>query len=186
MKFSRTWDWASLESLSVPAAELRRYLEVLLGPDRDERSKAGRVLYCEVANQGHLYSAAAPCVDALTSAVRSGAPVTPEAVSLLESVLNARNALARAASEDGSVDVAEYCRHEILSVLPHLLEQADGTDADLFREVCYLIPQLADASEAVVVFLRDAVAKLDPELRRVAADALEEAEEVREEGHMLP
>ncbi|MET8577426.1 hypothetical protein [Streptomyces sp. NPDC005012] len=113
----------------------------------------------------------------------SGTPVTPEAVSLLESVLNARNTLARAASEDGSVDVAGYCRHEILSVLPHLLRQADGTDADLFREVCYLIPQLADSSEAVVVFLRESVAMLGPELHQVATDALEEAEEVMEGAH---
>ncbi|MEU3659031.1 hypothetical protein AB0E77_04590 [Streptomyces sp. NPDC032940] len=184
MIFSRTWDWDSLESLSVPAAELPAQLERLVGPDADERSRAGRLLYCEVANQGHLYSAAAPCVDALTRLARSGTPLTPQAVSLLESILNARNAGVRAGLEDGSVDVTEYCRSEILAALPQLLGHADGSDAEYFREVCYLIPQLADSSGEVADFLRSAAATLEGELRKAAAEALEEAEEVLEEGHM--
>ncbi|MEV5547724.1 hypothetical protein AB0L35_16590 [Streptomyces sp. NPDC052309] len=184
MIFSRTWDWDSLETLSVPAAGLAAHLERLVGQDPDERSRAGRLLYCEVANQGHLYSAAAPCVDALTGLARAGTPLTPQAVSLLESILNARNAGVRAGLEDGSVDVTDYCRSEILAALPQLLSHADGSDAEYFREVCYLIPQLADSTDEVVGFLRESVATLGGELRKVAADALEEAEEVVEEGHM--
>ncbi|WP_077798742.1 hypothetical protein [Streptomyces sp. JHA26] len=184
MIFSQTWDWDSLETLSVPAAELPAHLERLVGQDPDERSRAGRLLYCEVANQGHLYSAAAPCVDALTHLARTGTPLTPQAVSLLESILNARNASARAGLEGGSVDVADYSRGEILAALPELLGHADGSDAEYFREVCYLIPQLADSSDEVVGFLRKSVSTLEGELRRVASEALEEAEEVVEEGHM--
>ncbi|MEV5337594.1 hypothetical protein AB0K93_03800 [Streptomyces sp. NPDC052676] len=184
MIFSRTWDWDSLETLSIPATELRTHLERLLGEDPDERSRAGRLLYCEVANQGHLYSAAAPCVDALTTLARAGTPLTPPSVSLLESILNARNAGVRAGTADGSVDVTSYCRNEILATLPQLLSHADGTDAEYFREVCYLIPQLADSSDEVISFLRKSVSTLEGELRQAAAEALEEAEEVAEEGHM--
>jgi hypothetical protein len=182
--FSQTWDWDSLETLSVPAAELPAQLERLVGQDADERSRAGRLLYCEVANQGHLYSAAAPCVDALTSLARSDTPLTPQAVSLLESILNARNSGVRAGLEDGSVDVTEYCRNEILAALPQVLSHADGSDAEYFREVCYLIPQLADSSGEVVDFLRTSASTLEGELRKAAVEALEEAEEVVEEGHM--
>jgi hypothetical protein len=182
--FSRTWDWDSLETLSIQAAGLHAHLERLLGADPDERIRAGRLLYCEVANQGHLYSAAAPCVDALTTRAKAGTPLSAQSVSLLESILNARNAGVRAGLEDGSVDVTSYCRSEILAVVPQLLSHADGTDAEYFREVCYLIPQLADSSDEVVSFLRKSVSTFEGELRQAAADALEEAEEVVEEGHM--
>jgi hypothetical protein len=184
MIFTRTWDWSCLETLSVPVADLPVYLDRLLGQDPAERDRAEGVLYCQVANQGHLYSAAAPCVDALAARARTGEPLTPQAVSLLECVLNARNAGVRAAVEGGSVDVAGYCRSEVLAVLPQLLRHADGADAEYFREVCYLIPQLADSSEAVLSFLRRSASTLVGELRQVAADALEEAEEVASEGHM--
>jgi hypothetical protein len=181
----KRWDWDSLETLSLPASELPTYLERLLGQDPDERTRAERLLYCEVANQGHLYSAAAPCVDALTARARAGTPLAPQAVSLLEAVLNARNPGVRAEFEGGDVDVADYCRSEILAVLPQLLGYADGVDdAEYFREICFLIPRLADSSGAVLAFLRTSVSTCEGELRRVAADALKEAEEVVEEGHM--
>jgi hypothetical protein len=184
MIFSRPWDWDSLETLSIPATELHTQLERLLRGDVDERTRAGRLLYCEVANQGHLYSSAAPCVDALTTRARAGTPLTPQSVSLLESILNARNTGVRAGLEDESVDVTSHCRSQILAMLPQLLSHADGTDAEYSREVCYLIPQLAGSSDEVVSFLRKSVSTIEGELRQAAADALEEAEEVVGEGHM--
>jgi hypothetical protein len=184
MILTRAWDWDSLETLSVSASELPTYLVRLLEADTGERTHASQVLYCQIANQGHLYSAAAPCVDALTARARTGTPLAPQAVSLLEAMLNARNPGVRAEFEGGAVDVADYCRSEILAVLPQLLQHADGVDAEYFREVCFLIPQLADSSDAVVSFLRRSVSALEGELRQVAADALVEAEEVVEEGHM--
>lgn len=184
MIFSRAWDWDSLETLSIPTAELRTYLERLLGEDPDERARADQVLHCEVASQGHLYSAAASRVDALTTRAGAGAPLAPQAVSLLEAILNARNAGVRAGLEDGSVDVTDYCRNEILAVLPRLLSHADGADPEYFHEICHLVPQLADSSAEVIGFLRKSVSTLEGELRQAAADALEEAEEVAREGHM--
>lgn len=184
MIFSRKWDWDSPETLSIPAAELRRHLERLLGQDLDERTRVGRLLYCEVANQGHLYSAAAPCVDVLTPRARTGAPPAPQAVSLLEAILNTRNAGVRAGLEDGSVDVTDYCRSEILAVLPQLLSHADGADPEYFHEICYLVPQLADSSAEVIDFLRKSVPTLEGELCQAADDALEEAEELAREGQM--
>jgi hypothetical protein len=68
--------------------------------------------------------------------------------------------------------------------LPQVLSHADGSDAEYFREVCYLIPQLADSSGEVVDFLRTSASTLEGELRKAAVEALEEAEEVVEEGHM--
>lgn len=184
MIFSRAWDWDSLETLSIPTAELRTYLERLLGEDPDERARADQVLCCEVASQGHLYSAAAPCVDALTTRAGAGAPPAPQAVSLLEAILNARNAGVRAGLEDGSVAVTDYCRNEILAVLPQVLSHADGADPEYSHEICRLVPQLADSSAEVIGFLRKSVSTLEGELRQAAADALEEAEEVAREGHM--
>ncbi|MFJ3207540.1 hypothetical protein [Streptomyces flaveolus] len=100
-------------------------------------------------------------------------------------MLNARNPGVRAEFEGGAVDVTDYCRSEILAVLPQLLRHADdANDAEYFREVCFLVPQLADSSGAVLAFLRRSVSTCEGELRRVAADALEEAEEVVEKGHM--
>ncbi|WP_448321651.1 hypothetical protein [Streptomyces sp. CO7] len=186
MSFARNWRWETLSTLSVPAHRLEGYLARLVRGDREDRARVRDLLYCEVANQGCLYSGAAPCVDAVTSHARSGAPLTPEAVSLLEVVLNARNPGVRAASAEGDVDVAEYCRAEILDVLPLLLEQAGGAAPDFFREVCFLIPQLAESSTAVARFLVRAVARCDGERRLWAREALEEAREVLRDGHMQP
>src|SRR5690606_5038173 len=97
---------------------------------------------------------------------------------LLESILNARSAGLRASAAGGTVEVEAYCRRRILEILPDLLSEADGRDAEYFREVCFLVPQLADSSEEVVEFLRSSVASLQGELRRMAVEALEEAEEV--------
>jgi hypothetical protein len=184
--FSRRWRWDALTTLSVPAHRLEGYLARLLWGDREERGRMRDVLYCQVANQGHLYGAAAACVDAVASHARSGGSLTPEAVSLLEAVLNARNPGARAASAEGDVDVAEYCRTEILGILPQVLVQAESATSAFFREVCFLIPQLADSSATVGRFLVRAVAHSDGQRRRWAHEALEEAREVLRDGPMSP
>ncbi|MFE7353499.1 hypothetical protein ACFU8Q_09890 [Streptomyces sp. NPDC057543] len=91
---------------------------------------------------------------------------------------------AAGADEPVLVDAAEYCRKRILDLLPEILRAADGENSELFREVCYLIPQLADSSEDVIEFLGLSVSRCEGELRSMAGEALEEAEEVRREGHM--
>lgn len=186
VSFSRRWRWDELTTLSVPPHRLEGHLARLLRGDQDDRRRVHGLLYCEVANQGHLYSAAAPCVDAVVRHARCGTPPTPEAVSLLEAVLNARDPGARAASAEGDVDVAEYCRGEILGLLPLLLEQAHGASPEFFREVCFLVPQLADSSTAVLPFLARAAARCDGERGRWAREALEEAGEVVRDGRPPP
>ncbi|MEU3557832.1 hypothetical protein [Streptomyces fragilis] len=186
MSFSRDWRWETLTTLSLPPQRLEGYLAVLLWGGREDRGRVHGLLYCEVANQGHLYGAAAACVDAVASHARSGAPLTPEAVSLLEAVLSARNPGVRATSAEGDVDVAEYCRAEVLGVLPRVLRQADAAAADFFREVCFLVPQLAGSSTAVARFLVRAAARGEGERRRWALEALEDVREVLRDGHLLP
>ena len=69
-------------------------------------------------------------------------------------------------------------------VLPQILQLGrDGDDEDL-QEVCYLIPQLADSDEPVVKFLRSEARSASGERVKMVREALEEAEEVLEEGHM--
>ncbi|WP_331721195.1 hypothetical protein [Streptomyces sp. NBC_00454] len=181
---SEEWDWESLTTLSVPSSQLRRHLERLLGRDAEERNRAGGLLYCEVANQGQLYSAAAPCVDIIAEHVESGGGLSADSVALLESILSARSPGLQLLVGGVLVDVAGYCRKRILDLLPEILREADGEDSELFREVCFLIPQLADSSEEVIKFLGLSISRFEGELRRVSSEALEEAEEVLREGHM--
>ncbi|SHI51701.1 hypothetical protein SAMN05444521_7763 [Streptomyces sp. 3214.6] len=82
------------------------------------------------------------------------------------------------------MDVSEYCRKRILDLLPEILREADGEDVQLFREVCFLIPQLADSSQEVIEFLNLSISRFEGELRRVSSEALEEAQEVLRDGHM--
>ncbi|MFD9419088.1 hypothetical protein ACFWC9_30910 [Streptomyces goshikiensis] len=185
MKASEEWDWESLTTLSVPSSQLRQHLGRLLGGDAEERNRAGGLLYCEVANQGQLYSAAAPCVDMIAEHVESAGSLSSDSVALLESILNARSPGLQVLVGGVLVDVAEYCRKRILDLLPEILREADGEDFELFREVCFLIPQLADSSEEVIKFLGLSVSRFEGELQRVSNEALGEAEEVLSEGHML-
>jgi hypothetical protein len=184
VKTSEEWDWESLTTLSVPSSRLRQHLGRLLGKDAEERRRAGGLLYCEVANQGQLYSAAAPCVDVVAEHVESGGGFTSDSVALLESILNARSPGLQASVGGVLVDVAEYCRKRILDLLPEMLREADGEDIELFREVCFLIPQLADSSPEVMEFLDLSISRYEGELRRASAEALEEAREVLRDGHM--
>lgn len=181
---SEKWDWDSLAALSVPSSELQEHLGRLLGGDAAERHRAEGFLYCEVANQGQLYSAAAPCVDIIAEHVESGGGLNSDCISLLESILNARSPGLQVLVDGVRVDVANYCRGRILDLLPGILREADGEDLDFFREVCFLIPQLADSSEEVIKFLRRSIFQFEGESRRLSSEALEEAEEVRREGHM--
>ncbi|WP_159393505.1 hypothetical protein [Streptomyces sp. TN58] len=184
MKSSEEWNWESLTTLSIPSNQLRQHLGRLLGSDAEERNRAGGLLYCEVANQGQLYSAAAPCVDIIAEHVGCGGGLNSDSVALLESILNARSRGLQALVDGVSVDVAEYCRRRILDILPEILQKADGEDFELFREVCFLIPQLADSSNEVVKFLSNSISRFEGEFRRVSSEALEEAEEVLRDGHM--
>ncbi|MFD9390472.1 hypothetical protein ACFWBB_06945 [Streptomyces sp. NPDC060000] len=184
MKISEDWDWESLTTLSVPSSQLRQHLGRLLGRDAEERKRAGGLLYCEVANQGHLYSAAAPCVDVIAEHVESGGGFSPDSLALLESILNARSPGLQVIVGGVLVDVAEYCRKRILDLLPEILREADGEDVELFREVCFMIPQLADSSQEVIEFLDLSISRFEGELRRVSSEALEEAQEVLRDGHM--
>ncbi|MFF4215701.1 hypothetical protein [Streptomyces nondiastaticus] len=54
MTLPNDWDWDSLTTLSVPARRLPEYLMALVGEEAEARHRARGVLYCEVANQGHL------------------------------------------------------------------------------------------------------------------------------------
>ncbi|MFF7382414.1 hypothetical protein [Streptomyces griseoluteus] len=178
------WDRASLTTLGIGPAAVSTHLEQLLASDPEERRRASDLLYCEVANQGQLYGAAVLCVDFLAGHTAAGGRQTPESIALLESILNARSPGLRAVRRGNPVDVAEYCREGILKILPEILRSADGRDAGFFREVCFLIPQLADSSDSVIEFLTAATSDHQGELRRLAGEALEEAEDVSREGHM--
>ncbi|MFD5575278.1 hypothetical protein [Streptomyces cadmiisoli] len=181
---SEEWDWESLTAVSIPSSQLRKHLGRLLGMDAEERNRARGVLYCEVANQGYLYDAAAPCVDIIAEHVESGGGLSSNSVDVLESILNARHPGLNVAIGGVAVDVAEYCRKRILDILPEILRKADGEDIELFREVCFLIPQLADSSQEVIEFLSLSVSRFEGELLRISSEALEEAREVQREGHM--
>ncbi|MDX2682451.1 hypothetical protein [Streptomyces soliscabiei] len=181
---SEEWDWESLTTLSVPSNQLRQHLGRLLGRDAEARRRAGGLLYCEVANQGHLYSTAAPCVDIIAEHVESGGGFSSDSIALLESILNARSPGLQVTVDGARVDVSEYCRKRILDLLPEILREADGEDVQLFREVCFLIPQLADSSPEVIEFLKLSISRFEGELRRVSSEALEEAQEVLRDGHI--
>ncbi|MFD6416137.1 hypothetical protein [Streptomyces sp. NPDC060194] len=184
MKVPHDWDWDSLTTLSVPFSQLRQQLGQLLGVDAGERNRASQLLYCEVANQGQLYSAAAACVDIIAEHVKAGGELSSDSIALLESILSARSPGLQVLVGGVLVDAAEYCRERTLDLLPGILRNANGEDFAFFREVCFLIPQLADSSDEVIRFLGSSVLRFEGELRRVSSEALKEAEEVVREGHM--
>lgn len=178
------WNWEEVTTLSVPATRLVAKVEALLGGDAEARSKAEAVLYVQLANQGALYSAAAPCVDLLAELVREHGRLTAESVSVLEAVLGARTPGLEVTVHGAAVDVAEYCRRRILELVPAILREAEEADPAYLREVFFLVPQLADSSPEVLDFLRKQAASLDGELLEQCREALEEAEDVIRDGHM--
>lgn len=141
-------------------------------------------LYCAVANQGSLYTAAVPCVDLLADVLAAGGAVNAECISLLEMILNSRTPGLTVEVDGVPVDAAGYCRERVLGVLPRILAAVDAQGGEYLREVCLLIPQLADSSPLVLDFLRGVVAGHEGELSECIADATEEAEEVERDGPM--
>lgn len=184
MTSAEAWNWEEVTTLSVPGSRLVSKVEALLGGDAEARRAAGAVLYCELANQGQLYSAAAPCVDLIAEYACEHGRLNAEAVSLLEAVLSARTPGLVVTVHGGAVDVAEYCRGRILELVPVMLGCADGKDSAYLREVFFLVPQLADSSPQVLDFLRKQMSSLDGEMLMQCRGALEEAEEVVRDGHM--
>ncbi|MFJ9611535.1 hypothetical protein ACIRS1_34870 [Kitasatospora sp. NPDC101176] len=180
---TQAWDWSSLQTMSQPASELPRYLERLVSGGPDERRGARSVLYCEVANQGQLYTAAAACVDFITGYVRAGGRLNSAALRILEEILNARNAGSTVEVDGRTVDTAAYCRDRILGVVPDILRTADPADLDQFDAVCFLVPQLADSAPQIIDFLHRHATHPAPGVRKPVLEALEEAEEVVRDGH---
>ncbi|MFF2147475.1 hypothetical protein [Kitasatospora sp. NPDC058190] len=181
---TQAWDWMSLQSLSMPASGIRALLDRLLGGGPEDSRAARAVLYCEVANRGQLFTAAAPCVDVIAEHLRMGGRLNSAAVSTLEVILNARDHGSTVSIDGAPVDTAAYCRARILEVLPEILRTADPADPDHFEEVCFLVPQLADSAPQVLDFLRLHTAGRDSRARELALAALEEAEDVARNGPM--
>lgn len=181
---AEAWNWDDVTTMSVPATRLVPKVEALLGGDADARRNAQAVLYVQLANQGQLYSAAAPCVDLIADLVREHGRLTAESVSVLEAVLSARTPGLEVTVDGAAVDVAAYCRRRILELVPAILRGAEETDPAYLREVFFLVPQLADSSAEVLDFLREQASSLDGELLEECREALEEAEDVIRDGHM--
>ncbi|MFE6055266.1 hypothetical protein ACFQ6N_31335 [Kitasatospora sp. NPDC056446] len=183
---TQEWDWSSLEVLggtAWPSSRTPRYLERLVAGGPEESHRARAVLYCEVANQGQLYTAAAPCVDFITGHVRAGGRPNTAALSLLEEILNARDPGSTVVVDGRTVDTAAYCRARILEIVPEILRTANPADPDHFRGVCFLVPQLADSAPQILDFLRGHAFGRFVGARKPALEALEEAEEVVRDGH---
>ncbi len=178
MIHEKRWDWTSLTTLSIPAVHLIPHIEALTAQDSDDRHRAGALLYCELANQGELYSAAAACVDFLADHLVAGGCLNAECIELIEAILEARSPGLTVNVRGEGVEVEEFCRNRVLEVLPLILECVEGEDLEYFREVCFLIPPLADSSAQVVGFLRASVVRYEGEWLRVCSEALVEAEEV--------
>ncbi|MER7768679.1 hypothetical protein [Kitasatospora sp. NPDC096140] len=180
---TQMWDWSSLQTLSQPASELPPYLERLVtGTPRESRG-ARSVLYCEVANQGQLYTAAAACVDFIAGHVRAGGRLNSAAVRILEEILDARTPGLTVEVGERTVDTAAYCRARILDVVPDILHTADPADLGRFGAVCFLVPQLADSAPQIIDFLHRHATHPVSAVRTLVLEALEEAEEVVRDGH---
>ncbi|MEU8765241.1 hypothetical protein [Streptomyces sp. NPDC048659] len=177
-------DWAGVTAMSVPAAGLVPKVEALFDGDAGARGGAEAVLYVQVANQGQLYSAAAPCVDLIAELARERGRATAEAVSVLEAVLNARTPGLTVTVGGAAVDAAGYCRRRILELLPLLLDGAAGAEPRYLRELFFLLPQLADSAPGILGFLREREPGLDGEALTWCREALEEAADVLRDGHM--
>lgn len=179
------WDWPSLATLSVPGDRVPTYIDRIFVPEATpDRHRTAEVLYCEVANQGELYEAAAACADTIARRAEGGEPLNRDCISVLEAILSARSPGLQVPVDGTARDVAEYVRQRILDVLPQILQLGrDGDDEDL-QEVCYLIPQLADSDESVMEFLRSEAQSASGDRLKMVREALQEAEEVLEEGHM--
>ncbi|MFJ9703662.1 hypothetical protein [Streptomyces sp. NPDC101234] len=184
MKGSGRWDWSALTCQTLPGERIPGYLELLLDEDSGERQRAYGVLYCEVANQGQLYSAAAACVDVLVERLERRERLPAEAVSLLEAVLNGRAVGLSVMLDGADTDVAQYARRRILDGVPTLIRHAEDESLNWFKEFCFLVPQLADSSAEVVDYLRRSADRTGGERQALCREALEEAEEVVRDGHM--
>jgi hypothetical protein len=181
---SSRWDWSALACQTLPAEQIPGYLERLLSEYDDERKRAYGVLYCEVANQGQLYSAAAACVDVLVERLERRGNLPAQAIGLLEAVLSARSPGLSVVVDGADTDVAQYCRQRILDGVPLLVAGADDEELQWFKEFCFLVPELADTSREVIEYLRRSIDSLEGERQALCREALEEAEEVLRDGHM--
>lgn len=168
----------------MPADALPSRVNDLFAESANVRGRARAVLYCEVANQGQLYSAAAMCVDLIAARVTSCGYATAESVRLLDEILSARTPGLEVVVEGVSVDVSEYCRARVLDALPSLLLDVDNKEEEYLRALSFLIPQLADDAPGVLEFLGSCVLRYEGYRRQLCSEALEEAEEVARDGHM--
>lgn len=178
------WNWSVLSCLSLDGELIPGYLERLLNGDDGEQERAFGVLYCEVANQGQLYSAGAASVDVVIRHLQEGGRLPARAVSLLEAILSARDPGLSVTVDGVDRDAAQYARQRILDGVPSLMASSRTEGLEWFREFCFLVPQLSDSSPEVVDFLRHSVTDLEGERRKLCLEALEEAEEVLQEGYM--
>ncbi|MFD0403759.1 hypothetical protein [Kitasatospora sp. NPDC127116] len=119
----------------------------------EESDGARSVLYCQVANQGQLYTAAVPRADFLAGHARAGGRLSSAALGILEGILSARTPGSTVLVGGRVVDTAAYCRARILDAVPDILRTAEPADLDRFDAVCFLVPQLADCAPQILDFL---------------------------------
>lgn len=178
------WNLDILTTMNTSAASLLSHIDHLFSESANLRARARIALYCEVANQGQLYSAAAMCVDLVATRVSDYGYASTEAVRLLDEIISARTPGLMVVVDGVSVGVYEYCRVRILDILPTLLLEADNKDDGYLRALSFLIPQLADDASVVLEFLRICTLRYEGYRRQLCAEALREAEEVARNGHM--
>lgn len=179
------WDWNELSAFYTSTESLQRALHEIASDDREVRRSARAELRSGVANQGHLFSAAAAVLDVLAARAATARMLTLEELDLIGCILDARDPGLQVLVQGTTVDVAEFCHSRILEILPILFSLATGRDDDYFREISFIVPLFASDTDDVVRILRESVASSHGERRRLAEDALEEALEVQERGTWL-
>lgn len=174
------WDWSWLHTLTGDGKAIPGLISGLFSSRPDERISSHGDLYCEVVNQGSLYSAAAGVVDVILTELERRGDLPAEAWYLLDAIFRGESH-GRTVLIDGSrVEVSDYCRNKIARALPLIEDAATGAVGEEFQGIAFLLGGMAEFYPAVSEILEREVVASTGERKIIAENGLSEALELIE------
>ncbi|WP_433517741.1 hypothetical protein ACQP2T_20665 [Nonomuraea sp. CA-143628] len=172
------WDWSRLSTLTGDAKMIPRLIDEIFSERPQERSSAHGSLYCEVVNQGSLYSAAAGVADVILAELERRGDLSAEAWYLLDAMFRGTSHGRTVFMDGGELKIDDYCRIRIMGMLPLIEDAATGAMGEEFQGIVFLLGGMAEFCPAVSEILEREIAASTGERKIIAEGGLSEALEL--------